>query len=68
MNPCLIEINLNCAKSILACVTSHDPESNVSWSFILQVGHPCRTGKRVEDQLALQFAVGWWATCNNPLS
>ena len=53
---------------VTVCVTSYDPESNVRWSFVLQVGHPCRTGQRVEDQLALQFAVKQWATCNNPLS
>ena len=53
---------------VTVCVTSYDPDSNVRWSFILQVGHPCPKGKRVEDQLALPFAVGWWATCNNPLS
>lgn len=30
-------------------VTSYNPESNVRWSFILQVGHPCQTGQTVED-------------------
>lgn len=34
---------------VTVCVTSYNPESNVSWSFILQVGHPCQTGQRVED-------------------
>ena len=47
---------------VTVCLTSYDPERNVRCSFILQVGHPCQTGQRVEDQLALQFAVRQWAT------
>ena len=43
---------------VTVCMTSYDPESNVRWSFVLQVGHPCRTGQRVEDQLPSSLQLG----------